>query len=183
MNEEKESSSSGLGKTRQGKEKEPITRGEREAFKELKRTAKETLGISISGQSVTPSGYLACWIRADGKTSGSRVQRIIMMVHLKKRLLASEEVHHINGNKRDNRIENLQVLSTKEHLKLTSQLKQRSEQKFTFEEVLEIRKSYRPKQGWITGTARRLGVSISTIQNIIYGKTYNYLWPEHLREK
>lgn len=43
--------------------------------------------------------------------------RVIMEQYLGRRLKRGEEVHHINGNKLDNRIENLEVLSIDEHKK------------------------------------------------------------------
>ena len=52
--------------------------------------------ISINGQSI-------------------KEHRHIMEQHLSRKLLPSEDVHHINGDKTDNRVENLEVIDHGKH--------------------------------------------------------------------
>ena len=49
-----------------------------------------------------------------------RQHRYFMEKHLGRKLLNTEDVHHINGIKNDNRIENLQVINHSEHTKITN---------------------------------------------------------------
>jgi len=60
---------------------------------------------------IDESGYRK--IRINGKQIREHVY--ILEKHLGRKLLKSEVSHHINGDKLDNRIENLQVVSKKKH--------------------------------------------------------------------
>ena len=62
---------------------------------------------------ITLKGYIYVW---DAKRKRHNYEhRIIMEKHLKRNLLPTETVHHIDGNKKNNAIENLVVLSVSDH--------------------------------------------------------------------
>lgn len=69
---------------------------------------------NYKGGSINRWGYKMIW------HNGKKVyeHRHIMERHLNRKLLPEEEVHHINGNKLDNNIENLQILTIEEHKKI-----------------------------------------------------------------
>lgn len=56
------------------------------------------------------------YIRIDGKDIGEHI--LVAEKKIGRRLKEDEVVHHINGDKTDNRPENLQVMTNSEHVKL-----------------------------------------------------------------
>jgi len=72
--------------------------------------------LPIGAVRTTSKGYLVEKIAHRKAQKNWRAQhRVVMERHLKRSLERTETVHHINNDVRDNRIENLVVMTSKEH--------------------------------------------------------------------
>ena len=68
---------------------------------------------------VNTVGYKRFSVVKDGKQVGLLVHRVLAEVFLGLDPSTKMDVHHINGDKLDNRLENLEPLSRKDHLRIT----------------------------------------------------------------
>lgn len=72
-------------------------------------------GNNRGGKIIDKFGYIQIWMpeHPNAKLAGYiHEHRLVMSNKLKRPLLSHESVHHKNGNRRDNRIKNLELWST-----------------------------------------------------------------------
>ena len=90
-----------------------------EETREKMRNARLLWGEkNAAGISIKPNGY-AEYTR--GKNKGRTVHVVLMEEKIGRKLMPNEVVHHINKNRADNRIENLQLMTRREHSRLHAQ--------------------------------------------------------------
>lgn len=118
------------------------------------------------------------------------LHRVLMENHLGRKLGFNEVVHHINGDKSDNSIENLKVMSRSEHTRMhmtgysakkstieklrTIGIEKRPLAKLSVENVKEVRQML--STGMSCGQiSKKFNVDRTSIWQIKSGKTYSWI--------
>lgn len=87
-----------------------------EAHRENLRIAAIARGErTAKGVSLKPSGYIEI---TRGPNKGRSEHNVVMEKQIGRPISEEEVVHHVNGNRSDNRIENLQLLTRGEHCRI-----------------------------------------------------------------
>jgi hypothetical protein len=94
----------------------------------------ERHGAYKGGRFINKNGYVMVLIAGSGKYELEH--RRVIEHNIGRKLLSSETVHHINGIKTDNRIENLTIIGLAEHGTLHKQERCEKNQKWEFVDSL-----------------------------------------------
>lgn len=108
-------------------------------------------------------GYERLLLSSDGESKMFRVHRLVLLAFEGTRP-EDHEVDHINGNRRDNRLENLRWLPRLENRGA----------KLSERQVADMRELYDARDVSYSDLAERYGVGETTVGNVIRGET----WPD-----
>jgi hypothetical protein len=104
-----------MSRDRKGWWRDPEYRAKVIASRKATQRTREDHHLWKGGKHKSPEGYVIVRVSTDKHTKYEREHRMVMEKHLGRKLLRTEEVHHRNGIKDDNRIANLEVVPHMDH--------------------------------------------------------------------
>lgn len=131
---------------------------------------------------VNKNGYLYVNLCKDGKYHSVCIHRLVAK-HFLEEYTDDLQVNHIDGNKRNNNVSNLEMVSASENLKHAVRLgllvnpvgEDHPCSKITKDQVLEIREKYQPHIVTMTMLAEEYDISKDEVKNILYRKNWKHL--------
>lgn len=125
-------------------------------------------------------GYLAVDLWANNKPKRFLVHRLVAAAFVGE-LPDNMEVNHDNGNKKDNRASNLEIVSRQENIDhavatglINNKGTRNSSARITEDDVLAIRREYKRGVCGYLSTSRKLGLSQEIVRGVITGRTWSH---------
>jgi hypothetical protein len=127
----------------------------------------------VGGKSIARNGYVRVFTPTE-KCGFRYEHRIVIEKSIGRRLNKGEQIHHINGIKHDNRLENLKLVSPLEHKKYHPSEKgeNSNSNKLRQVQVDEIRKKYKTGKYTLLKLAKKYNVCFQNISLIVNNKTW-----------
>jgi hypothetical protein len=122
-------------------------------------------------QQTTGTGYLYASIAKDGKVSRSYVHRLVAMTFLYNPN-ELKDINHKDGNKKNNRVENLEWCNRSDNLKHARDSNLLSICKVTWDNVRDIRRDKKSGKFTSKELAAKYGISKGQVNNILLNKTW-----------
>lgn len=129
----------------------------------------------------TKDGYIQYVLLRNGKSYTKRAHRLVAEAFIDNPE-NKETVNHVNGNKTDNYYKNLEWATKKEQMRHAYDLGLKKPMQgnmnynhiLTEQQVIEIRKSYKPhdKEFGMKALAKKYGVSEPTINRVVHNRSY-----------
>lgn len=116
-------------------------------------------------------GYIYAQTDPPHRPRHTLLHRVLMENKIGRDLTRYEVVHHIDGNKRNNDLSNLELMSLSDHTRMHQSGEGGSNAKLTAVQVLEISKKLQSGRTQ-RSLAREYGVCKSTIQHIKHGRRW-----------
>lgn len=143
---------------------------------------KHTVVSKVLKPATNKNGYLRVGVCVNKKLKTYSIHRLVALEFIENPL-NKEEVNHINGNKKDNRCENLEWVTRKENIehcllnKLQTPFKGEEVGTSILKEwqVREIRKKFIPRKYSRARLAKEYNVTEATIKDILYKRTWKHL--------
>lgn len=126
-------------------------------------------------------GYIATSLWMDNKEKRFLVHRLVYAAFCGP-ILDGLQINHINGNKKDNRLENLEAVTQQENIEHAVRTgladgkgEKNSQAKLTAEKVRDIRASHIPGLVGYKKLAKKHGVKWETIRGVLKKETWQHV--------